>query len=85
MPSALPAQLVLLDTGTDAQAAQHLDQMGACLDLPTPRLPCGLDYLRLFLTSLVREWRLHAEGRRAPAAATSATRPLAAPAPPAVR
>ena len=43
MTSALPAQLVLLDTGTDAQAAQHLDQMGACLDLPTRRLPCGLD------------------------------------------
>ena len=56
------SRLVLLDTGTDPQAAQHLDEMGAYLDLPTRRLACGLDYLRLFLTGLVREWRLHADG-----------------------
>ena len=56
------SRLVLLDTGTDPQAAQHLDEMGAYLDLPTRRLACGLDYLRLLLTGLVREWRLHADG-----------------------
>jgi len=55
------SQLVLLDTGTDPQAVQHLDEMGAYLDLPTRRLPCGLDSLRLFLTGLVLEWRLYAD------------------------
>jgi len=56
------SHLVLLDTGTDPHSAQHLDEMGAYLDLPTRRLACGLDYLRLLLTGLVREWRLHADG-----------------------
>ncbi|HET6495322.1 MAG TPA: diguanylate cyclase, partial [Thermoleophilia bacterium] len=51
-------QLVLLDTGTDPQAAERHAEMGSYLDLPTRRLPCGLDYLRLFLTGLVLEWRL---------------------------
>ena len=52
------SQLVLLDTGTDPQATLRLHEMGAYLDLPTRRLPCGLDYLRLFLTGLVLDWRL---------------------------
>ena len=54
------AQLVLLDTGIDPQATLRLHEMGVHLDLPTRRLPCGLDYLRLFLTGLVLDWRLHA-------------------------
>jgi len=52
------AQLVLLDTGVDPQAMLRLHEMGVYLDLPTRRLPCGLDYLRLFLTGLVLDWRL---------------------------
>jgi diguanylate cyclase (GGDEF)-like protein/PAS domain S-box-containing protein len=55
------SHLVLLDTGTDPQALQQLHDMGRFLDLPTRRLPCGLDYLRLFLTDLVLEWRLYAQ------------------------
>ncbi len=56
------SQLVLLDTGTDPQALERLHEMGVFLDLPTRRLPCGLDYLRLFLTGLVLEWRLDSRG-----------------------
>jgi len=52
------SQLVLLDTGADPQAMLRLHEMGVYLDLPTRRLPCGLDYLRLFLTGLVLDWRL---------------------------
>jgi diguanylate cyclase (GGDEF)-like protein/PAS domain S-box-containing protein len=55
------AQLVLLDTGTDPEAVRHLEEMGAYLDLPTRQLPCGLDYLRPFLTGLVLEWKLRRE------------------------
>ena len=54
------SQLVLLDTGTDPQAMLRLHEMGVYLDLPTRRLPCGLDYLRLCLAGLVLEWRLRA-------------------------
>ncbi len=64
------AQLVLLDTGSDPQVAAALEEMGSYLDLPTHRLPCGLDHLRLFLTGLLLQWRLDPPGRspdRAPA------------------
>jgi len=50
-------RFVLLDTGLDERAADELPELGRYLDLPVRRLPCGLDYLRLFLTGLVLSWR----------------------------
>ncbi len=45
--------ILLLDTGTDAEAQDRVRAMGAHLDLPVRTLACGLDYLRLFLTELL--------------------------------
>lgn len=50
-------ELVLLDTGVDAQAAVRLSALGQAVDLPTRRMAVGLDYVRLFVSRLVHEWR----------------------------
>ncbi|MBW9258610.1 MAG: DUF1638 domain-containing protein [Candidatus Thiodiazotropha sp. (ex. Lucinisca nassula)] len=42
-------QLVLLDTGVDAESEARLAQMQAAIDLPVRRTAVGLDYIRLFL------------------------------------
>lgn len=57
-------ELVLLDTGLDPQATSRLTELHEALQLPSRRIPVGLDYMRQRLARLVLEWRLH-EAQRA--------------------
>lgn len=51
-------ELLLLDTGTVANAAASLTELSAAVSLPASRLAVGLDYLRLRLARILAEWRL---------------------------
>ena len=46
-------KLLLLDTGIDEHAGEHLKQFSSFLDLPWEILPIGLDFHRLALTKIV--------------------------------
>jgi diguanylate cyclase (GGDEF)-like protein len=50
------SHLLLLDTLTDQNSAQHLAEFSDYLGLPHETVPIGLDYFRLFLGKLVLEW-----------------------------
>ncbi|MGR8935732.1 MAG: diguanylate cyclase [Gammaproteobacteria bacterium] len=50
-------ELLLLDTGVDPQASQHLAELSKVLKLPARSIPVGLDQTRLFLNRMVTEWR----------------------------
>ncbi len=58
-------ELLLLDTGTVANAADSLAELSAAVSLPASRLAVGIDYLRQRLARLVAEWRLAVAQRRA--------------------
>lgn len=58
-------ELVLLDTGTLADAPARLAEMAAALGLPGTRIGVGLDPLRQWLGRRVAEWRLEDERQRA--------------------
>jgi diguanylate cyclase (GGDEF)-like protein len=58
-------ELVLLDTGTLADAPDKLAEMAAALGLPGSRLGIGLDPMRHWLGRMVAEWRLEDEQQRA--------------------
>jgi diguanylate cyclase (GGDEF)-like protein len=49
--------LLLLDTGTDTEAASALEAMGLYLGLPYRTRFVGLDHLRLFLDATIQRWR----------------------------
>ncbi len=50
-------RLLLLDTGTDAEARENLQKFGEVINRPFEVMPVGLGYFRLFLTKIVMEWR----------------------------
>lgn len=51
-------KLVLLDTGVDAQSADHLRACATFLALPCETIPVGLDLLRRRVIGAVSAWRL---------------------------
>ncbi|MEN8189435.1 MAG: ATP-binding protein [Thermodesulfobacteriota bacterium] len=53
------SRLLLLDTGIDEHAAEHLDEFGSFLDLPTEILPIGLDFHRLALAKVAAGYQRH--------------------------
>jgi len=50
--------LVLLDTGIDDQATEHLAEIQTVIGLPARRIAVGLDHMHLLIHRLVLEWRL---------------------------
>jgi len=54
-------ELVLLDTGVDVQAKQHLSDFQTLIELPTQIIPVGLDHVQLMLNKQVLQWRLDCE------------------------
>jgi hypothetical protein len=58
-------ELVLLDTGVSARAADRLAELARTLALPCSRVAVGLDHARHRLARLVAEWRLELERRAA--------------------
>jgi signal transduction histidine kinase len=51
-------RLMLVDTGTDPQGPEHLQEFADFVGLDFDTLPVGLDFYRLFVTKIVLEWRL---------------------------
>ncbi len=70
-------KLLLLDTEVDAESIRHLSEFAAFLGLPAERVPVGLDHCRLYLRSLVAEWRLELEQSKAAVAVAEASRQAA--------
>jgi signal transduction histidine kinase len=66
------SELILLDTGIDTSAQQHIEELKACVNLPVRKLFVGLDHVRLMLNKQVLEWRL--ERQKAKSAETDAQR-----------
>ena len=62
--SEIISRLVLLDTGTDAGSAKHLQEFGEFVNLPFEKIPIGLDYLELQIAKFYLEWALNRERRR---------------------
>jgi PAS domain S-box-containing protein len=54
-------ELLLLDTGTVADAPRQLDEMASAVGLPASRLPIGIDFVRQRIGRLVAEWRASEE------------------------
>ena len=52
-------QLVYLDTKGNRDSEHHMKELSAYVGLPYVIIPVALDGLRLLLTSIVFEWRLH--------------------------
>jgi GAF domain-containing protein len=50
-------ELLLLDTGNDAHAVEGLEAMARYLGVPCRSRYVGLDYLRLFLSGAIANWR----------------------------
>jgi len=48
-------QLVLLDTGVDANSAQYLQEFADFVDRPYEIVPVGLDFFRLFINKIISE------------------------------
>ncbi len=67
-------RLVLLDTGVDEESVHRVKDLAQSVDLPYEVVPVGLDYLRLFLSNSVREWRLEEERNRSRVALSEAIR-----------
>lgn len=55
----LADELLLLDTGEYPNALNRLATLAALVDMPATRIAVGLDYIRLYLSKLVNEWRLN--------------------------
>lgn len=51
-------KLMLLDTGVDEQSSTYLHDFAEFVDLPCQRVPIGLEYFRLYLTTIVQQYRL---------------------------
>ncbi|MDD5295591.1 MAG: ATP-binding protein [Rhodocyclaceae bacterium] len=58
-------ELVLLDTGLDAKAQAHFEEIRQAVQLPARRVAVGLDHTRPLLARLVLEWRLERERQSA--------------------
>jgi diguanylate cyclase (GGDEF)-like protein len=54
-------ELLLLDTGTVADAPRKLAELATVVGLPGTRVAVGLDYVRQLLGRLLAEWRLEEE------------------------
>lgn len=52
-------QIVLLDTGVDDSALEHLIEFSKFIDIPYKRIYIGLDELKIFIRSIVYEWKLN--------------------------
>jgi len=50
--------IVLVDTGIEPSAAEHLERFAAFVQRPHTRVVVGMDVLRLSLWRIVQEWRL---------------------------
>jgi len=50
-------ELVLFDTGVDADAGKHLADLAQTVKLPARRVAVGLDHTRMLLARVVLEWR----------------------------
>ncbi|MCI5121334.1 MAG: DUF1638 domain-containing protein, partial [Candidatus Electrothrix sp. AUS4] len=50
-------KLLLLDTGTDPEAQQHLAEFGEFLHLPTETLAIGLEFLDLLLAGIMADYQ----------------------------
>lgn len=57
-------ELVLLDTGIDAEAQSRLVALQTEVGLPARRIAVGLDHVRSLLGRVVLEWRLERERRQ---------------------
>ncbi|XOF33905.1 MAG: ATP-binding protein [Candidatus Electrothrix sp. YB6] len=57
--------LILLDTGTDARAADHFAALQEFLSLPGEILPVGLDFLGLLAARTVEQYQLKQTGQEA--------------------
>jgi len=65
-------RIVLLDTCRRPEAAAALEAFGRAVDLPTQRIPVGLDHLRLTLEHLIMQRRMeHSQNRHGEAQAAS--------------
>lgn len=51
-------KFVLLDTGVDEQSLSYLEEFAEFVDLPYQREPVGLEYFRLYLTTIIQQYRL---------------------------
>ena len=60
---AFARELVLLDTGVEADAPALLEAFAQAVQLPARRVPVGLEHLQLLLARTVAELRLEAERR----------------------
>jgi signal transduction histidine kinase len=61
-------ELILLDTGIDANSAEHLKAFAEFVDRPFRIMRTGLDLLKLFLEKNVLKWRLENQRKKAEAA-----------------
>ncbi len=51
-------RLLLLDTGIEANSADHLRDFAEFVEMPSQIVPVGLGYFRLLLSKMVMAWRL---------------------------
>ncbi len=50
-------KLLLLDTQVSEESPKQLQKLGEYLDLPTDRMPIGLDFMKMVLSSIIMEWQ----------------------------
>lgn len=62
-------ELVLFDTEVDPKAPARLEEMAATLEIPSRRVPLGLDYPRLWIHKEVQRWRISCQRDEAKAKA----------------
>jgi len=71
------SRLVLLDTGIDSRSERNLKEFADFLNLPFHIESVGLDFLRLYLTRIVLEWRVETRANDPDAASPKGSRKLA--------
>lgn len=70
-------KLVLLDTGVNKRSREHLEELADFVGMPSEILPVGLDYFRLYISSLVFEWQLENAKRNLTTISVAASRQTA--------
>jgi diguanylate cyclase (GGDEF)-like protein len=50
-------KLLLIDTLVSADSPKQLAKLGQYLDLPTDRMPIGLDFMKMILSAIIMEWQ----------------------------
>ncbi|MDM8526821.1 ATP-binding protein [Anaerolineales bacterium HSG24] len=70
------SKLLLLDTGVDKKSNERLQVFADFVGLPFDIVPIGLDFLRLFMTKIVLEWRLKDEKEQATTALNESRREM---------